>query len=430
MTEPVKNKGWAVTCAGIGINLALGILYTWSLFKASIAQSIESGEYGGFDWDPISLNDPYAVCCLAFAFATILSSKCQDRFGPRVTAFLGGILVSVGFLCISQTVEYIVWVLGFGVLTGIGIGLGYAAAAYPALKWFPPSKMGLIAGLIVSGFGLASFFLAPLSKYLITVWGLQSAMLFFGIALFIVVTTLAAQLEHPPYGYIPQKLITYESTATENAQEVQRTIKAIRTERDFTPGEVLRTRAFYLLWIIYFVGAGTGLMVISGIAGMAQKSMGTAAFWTVSSLAVGNAAGRIVASVYSERIGRRLTLLVMLLGQGALMFLAIPFTGSEHTAAVVMLVLTASIGFAYSTNLYLFPAFTKDLYGLKNFGINYGLVFTAWGVGGSILSRVSQMLYVRSGSYASSFLVAGILLIIGSLLTFRMRQMKRPENAV
>lgn len=430
MAEPVKNKGRVVTFAGIGINLTLGILYTWSVFKTAISQSIASGTAGGFDWDPASLNDPFALCCLVFSCATILAGWCQDRLGPRITASLGGILAGSGLLWISQTTGYAAWVLGFGVLTGTGIGLGYLSAAAPALKWFPAPNMGLIAGLIVSGFGLASFYLAPLSYYLITAWGLNSAMLFCGIALALVVCVLATQLEHPPYGYIPQKLITYESTATETAEEIHRTIKAIRTERDFTPGEILKTRAFYLLWSVYFIGAGTGLMVISNMAGMAQRSMGAAAFWTVSSLAVGNAAGRVIASIYSDRLGRHLVLLAMLIIQAALMFLAIPLTRSDHATAAAILVLSALIGFTYSTNLYLFPSFTKDLYGLKNFGINYGLVFTAWGLGGAILSRLSQMLYVGTGSYTSSFFIAGLLLITGSLLTFCLRPAKQFEDAV
>jgi len=132
MTAASKNRGWIVTFAGTGINLALGVLYTWSIFKEAIKKSIEAGQPGGFDWPLASLNDPYAVCCLVFAFTMILSGKCQDKIGPRVTAFIGGILVGVGLLWISQTTSYVSWVLGFGVLAGIGIGFGYGSATPPA----------------------------------------------------------------------------------------------------------------------------------------------------------------------------------------------------------------------------------------------------------------------------------------------------------
>ena len=166
-----NNRGWVVTGAGTGINLALGVLYSWSIFKAAIRDSIEAGSPDGFNWSLASLNDPYAVCCLVFAFAMILSGRFQDKIGPRVTALIGGVLVGIGFIWISQTTDYLSWIIGFGVLVGVGIGFGYGSATPPALKWFPPAKTGLIAGLVVSGFGLASVYIAPLSHYLVGGWG-------------------------------------------------------------------------------------------------------------------------------------------------------------------------------------------------------------------------------------------------------------------
>jgi len=204
MSQMMKNRGWIVTFSGTGINLALGILYTWSIFKGAIRQSIEEGGEGAFNWDLASLNDPYAICCIVFAFMMILAGKCQDRFGPRRTALIGGVLVGLGFIWISQTTNYVAWVLGFGVLAGAGIGFGYAAATPPALKWFPPAKTGLIAGLVVCGFGLASLYIAPLAQHLLGIWGLQKAMLFFGIAFLVVVCGLAMLLVNPPAGFVAE----------------------------------------------------------------------------------------------------------------------------------------------------------------------------------------------------------------------------------
>ncbi|MBE9571666.1 MAG: MFS transporter, partial [Proteobacteria bacterium] len=285
MPRSVKNKGWTVTFAGTGINLALGILYTWSIFKGAIRQSIEKGGAGTFDWDLASLNDPYAVCCIVFAFSMILAGKCQDRFGPRITAFIGGILVGLGFIWISQTTSYVTWVLGFGLLIGIGIGFGYSAATPPALKWFPPAKTGLIAGLVVSGFGLASVYIAPLSQYLLGIWGLQNAMLFFGIGFLIAVCGLSMVLVNPPAGYV------FEGLTMRGAQ----TAPTVQQQNDYKPYEMMKTRSFYTLWITYFIGSGAGLMVIGSLAGMAKQSMGELAFLVVAILAIGNAGGRIIA---------------------------------------------------------------------------------------------------------------------------------------
>ncbi len=221
----VKNRGWTVTFAGMGINLALGILYTWSIFKGAIKESIEKGGDGAFNWDLASLNDPYAVCCIVFAFSMILAGRCQDKLGPRITALLGGILVGIGFTWISTTTSYAAWVLGFGVLAGTGIGFGYSSATPPALKWFPPAKTGLIAGLVVSGFGLASLYIAPLSKYLVGVWGLQKAMLFFGLSFLVAVCGLSLLLINPPKGYAPQQATAPGKDAKAKPAAAQHTIK-------------------------------------------------------------------------------------------------------------------------------------------------------------------------------------------------------------
>ena len=217
MTEPIKNKGWTVTFAGTGINLALGILYTWSIFKGAIKASIEKGGEGAFAWDLAKLNDPYSVCCLCFAFSMILAGKCQDKFGPRATAFIGGILVAIGLLICSQTNALSTWIIGFGVLAGAGIGFGYSAATPPALKWFPPAKTGMIAGLVVAGFGLASVYIAPLSEYLIKVTGIQTSMMIFGIAFLIVVCGLSTLMVNPPAGYVPEGAAPQAGAAAKKA---------------------------------------------------------------------------------------------------------------------------------------------------------------------------------------------------------------------
>ncbi|OGQ96138.1 MAG: MFS transporter [Deltaproteobacteria bacterium RIFOXYD12_FULL_57_12] len=415
MTQQIADRGKIVTAAGTGINLALGVLYTWSIFKGAIKQSIETGGPGAFHWDLAALNDPYAVCCLVFAFSMILAGRCQDSVGPRITALIGGILVGAGFIVISQTTSYLGWVLGFGVLVGAGIAFGYSSATPPAMKWFPPSKTGKIAGIVVSGFGLASVYIAPLSQYLLTGWGLQKAMLFFGLAFFLVVSLLATQLVNPPAGYVPKGFVCRRADNKTRQQFV---------DKNLSPAEILRTPTFWLLWLLYFIGAGAGLMVIGSVAGMAKKSMGESAFVAVALLAVGNAGGRIVAGILSDKIGRGPTLATVFAIQAILMFLAIPITAATSSSGLLLVLLATLIGFNYGANLALFPSFTKDLWGFKHFGVNYGLLFTAWGVGGFVMSRLSQSLQASTGTFHSSFVAAGALLFAGTGLAFCIRDEK------
>ncbi len=414
-----KNRGMIVTTAGTGINLALGILYTWSIFKGAIKQSIDTGGQGAFQWDPASLNDPYALCCLVFACMMQVAGKCQDVYGPRITAIIGGILVGLGFIWISQTTAYLSWVLGFGVLVGSGIAFGYSSATPAALKWFPPDKAGWIAGIVVSGFGLASVYIAPLSKYLLGIWGLQQAMLFFGIAFLVIVCCLATFLVNPPVGYKPPGFIDRRKESKDNQN-----LRKMFQDNELPPEKVIRTKKFWQLWTLYFIGAGAGLMVIGSVAGMAKSSLGDNAFLAVAILALGNAAGRIAAGSLSDRFGRKKTLGAVFTGQAIFMFLAIPITSSGSSSALLLVLLASAIGFNYGANLALFPTFAKDNWGMKNFGVNYGLLFTAWGFGGLIMSRASQTLKVNVGSYSASFIASGILLIIGTFIIWKMCEEK------
>jgi MFS family permease len=160
---------------------------------------------------------------------------------------------------------------------------------------------------------------------------------------------------------------------------------------------------------------------------MAKKSMGETAFLVVAIMAIGNAGGRIIAGILSDKIGRRATLLIMLSFQTILMLVAVPVVGGETASAVLLVLLATFIGFNYGTNLSLFPSLTKDNWGLKNFGINYGIVFTAWGAGGFVMGRLSQMLIAGTGSYTSSFLTAAGLLIVGAFLTLTLKGRKADE---
>jgi MFS family permease len=386
--------------AGLGINLALGILYTWSIFKQAIQESILSGD-GRFNWDIASLNDPFAVCCLMFTIAMVFAGRIQDKLSPRITAVIGGVLTGAGLMMISQSNSLFFWILGFGVLTGLGLGFGYASATPPAIKWFPPSKTGMVAGTVVAGFGLASVYIAPLSIFLIAKVGLSLAMFIFGVAFLGVVCFLAKFLVNPPEGYSP-----------EGAQPAPGKAAAAKAF-DFSPGQMLQTGSFYKLWFMYFVGAGAALIIIGGVAGMAKKSMGDLAWIVVALMAVGNAGGRIVAGAVSDKIGRTWTLLIMMSFQAVVIF-SLLFIG--ETQALLLVVAATLIGFNYGTNLSLFPSATKDYFGLKNFGINYGLVFSAWGIGGFIFPRVSQMIVAQTGSPQAAYIMCVILLMASSLM--------------
>ena len=411
--DNTKNAGWIVTSSALFINLALGILYAWSVFKEYIHHSISSGD-GIFNWDLASLNDPYALCILTFALSMTIAGRLQDKKGPSFTAKIGAILVGSGFILASLSTNYYIWMLGFGLLGGMGIGFGYSATTPAALKWFSSAKTGLIAGIVVSGFGIAPVYIAPLSSFLIDKYDLQNTMMIYGILFLVVIFLLAFLLKNPPIGFIPQEV---ESKVNEQKKSKENIALDVSTK------DMLKTTKFYVMWVIFFISSGVGLMVISNISGLAKASMGKSAFIAVAIMAIGNASGRIIAGIVSDKIAKSTTLFIILLFQSTLMFLA-SLLLSENSPILTILFFATFIGFNYGTNLSLFPSFTKGFWGMKNFGLNYGILMSAWGLGGFVFSRLSQMLYANTGGHKMSFIIGGSGLFVCIFLTLILLEIK------
>jgi OFA family oxalate/formate antiporter-like MFS transporter len=396
----IKNHGWRVTFSGMGINLALGVLYTWSVISKGIPE-----EWG---WTQSDKSMPYAIACLIFSLVMVPAGRMQDKLSPRLVATIGGILVGAGMVIASFTTSPLGYIAGFGVLAGAGIGLSYASATPPAVKWFSAAKTGLIAGIVVSGFGLASVYAAPLTTWLIAGFGFKTAVLLLGILFLVVVVTLAQILKAPPKGYIPPGSAPAKKAGVGDKKE------------EFLPGEMLTTVQFYLLWFMYACGAGAGLMVISKLAAIAKLQVNIElGFVLVAVLALGNGGGRIVAGMLSDKIGRKTTMFLCFAVQAVSILLLSRATSDNPLGTIpAMMIISMLIGANYGANLSLFPSITKDFYGLKNFGMNYGLVFTAWGAGGFVLAFLAGKMYDIYKTFAIAYYGASILLVLAAITVF------------
>ncbi len=408
--QPVANHGWRVTFAGLGINLALAIMYTWSV--------ISNGVPDAWGWSQAEKSLPYAISCLVISLVMVPAGQMQDKLGPRLVATIGGILVGLGMILASFTTTSLGYVLGFGVLTGAGIAFAYASATPPAVKWFSPAKTGMIVGIVVSGFGLAPVYAAPLSNWLIGNFGLATAVMILGVAFLVVVSGLAQFLKVPPPGYVPPGTLPRPANGGAEGKE------------DYLPWEMLRTWQFYVLWFMYACGAGAGLMIISKLAKIASAQAGLElGFVLVAVLAVGNGAGRIVAGIASDKIGRRATMLICFVLQAvSILLLSQTTEGSLLANTAVLAVVSALIGANYGANLALFPSLTKDYYGLKNFGVNYGLVFTAWGFGGFLLALLAGKVYDETGSFNFAYYCSAALLAVAAVVTLLVKPPRHTEK--
>jgi len=397
-------RGWIVTFAGLGINLALGVLYSWSVIAKVLSKPVAEQGWG---WTAGQASLPYAIGVGVFAISMVFAGRAQDKFGPRIVATVGGALCGLGLIVASfgSPTNNLPILLGFGLMTGLGMGLGYAAATPAAVKWFPPARKGLITGLVVAGFGLASVYIAPLTKALIAAGGVEGAFRWLGIGFLVFTVGLAQLLVNPPAGYVPVGSVPAPAPGA----------APVAVRRDYDWREMVRTPQFALLWLMYACSAFAGLMIIGHMAKIAALQMAglDLGFLLVATLAIGNALGRVVAGVVSDKIGGTRTMLIVFVAQAALMGV-LAFSDS-----VTMLVpVAAAVGFCYGSNLSLFPSTTAGFFGTKNLGVNYGLVFTAWGVGGVFGSMTAGSIVDSTGSYGVAYAIAAGLCVLAAGLTF------------
>ncbi|MCX7785864.1 MAG: OFA family MFS transporter [candidate division WOR-3 bacterium] len=464
--EKLFNRWWIVFAAII-IQLCLGAIYAWSVFRKPLEQqplinkSTTASEIIGFDtllvrgdgeeilirdsieirtgdlWkltynekekkvvtkinsihgdtlkvkrglSPTQASLPFSFVLIFFALATIIGGRWQDKAGPKI-AIAGGILLGLGMILASFAKTLLAIVLFYGVISGIGIGIAYVCPISAGVKWFP-DKRGLITGLSVAGFGAGALIVGPVARSLIDSVGIFNTFRILGIVFLILVFIGGMILRNPPSGYKPAGWTAPTITAT--------------SKIDFSVGEMLSTGRFYLIWLMYFIGCACGLMVIGQTSPigqeLAQYSKETAAFG-VSLLAIFNAMGRIFWGRVSDSFGRMKTLFLIFLicGLGILSYNLITGFQSWFWVGISL------VGLCFGGYLALFPAITADLFGTKNVGVNYGFVFTAYGVGGLLSNIFAPRVKELTGGYTFAFIVTGVLCLIASILTFLV---KSPKN--
>jgi MFS transporter, OFA family, oxalate/formate antiporter len=421
-TSAVPVRAWIVTFAGMSVNLCLGILYAWSIWKAKLVGKDAhppGSPMSGLDEGWVYLTDSqatwaYALCGFIFALSMIPGGKIQDRFGPRVGAILGGLFLASGCILAGLLKSYFGLILGFGVLGGIGMGLGYSAATPAAVKWFGPHRRGLIVGIVVGGFGGAALYISPLASYLVSAFGLSGSFIGLGSFFALVIITAGLLLRWPPAGYVPPAPASTASTPT-------------LSRENFTASQMLRTWQFYALVFVFFGSAQSGLLVIANAAPMLNKTAASVAFFAANAWLLAsyggliNATGRIMTGLYSDRIGRANAYLI----NGAVAVIAVALTPwVMQSGNVPLLFLVVGIAFwQYGGGLSLLPAFTADYFGPKNLGFNYGLVFLGWGLA-FFVPQLAGFWKDYSGNLDAAFYTSAGLLALAVVLS---RVIKAPK---
>jgi len=356
---------------------------------------------GGWDWTSAQAGRPFTFAVVFFALGLLAGGRIQDKIGPRWVVTFGGFLTGLGMIVSGLVGNSPVGItIGFGIMTGSGIGFGYGCVTPPALKWFHPSKKGMVSGLIVGGFGFGAVYFGPLASALLYNFGIESAFIFMGIGVIILSVPIAQFIKNPPEGYVP-----------EEPEKVKATAKPAVKSPDFTWREMVATPRFYMMFIMFLITSSVGLMVIGNVTRIATLQMGitdvaTLAF-LVSFMAITNMSGRIIGGFISDRIGRINTLFLIFVLQ-MLNMLGFMFYASLPTLIIGII----GIGFCFGALLSLFPALTAEQYGLKNYGANYGVVYLAWGLSGVVAPVLADYIYDTTGTFFMAYLICAVMMLV------------------
>src|SRR5229473_1584758 len=401
------SRWWRVV-GGLSMNLALGSLYAWSVFVAPLEKE--------FGWKRAQTSNVFTYAVVVFAIAFIIAGRMQDKLGPFKVSIIGGLLVSIGFLLCAYTSSLNYLYVCFGVLGGIGNGFGYATPIPVMAKWFP-DKRGLAVGLAVAGYGGGSAIFGPMANlWLIPTYGWRTTFAALGVVFFVMTIVGSFLLKNPPAGYRPEGWTPAPAS------------KAAATTHEFSPGEMWRTSTAWFMWVAYALGCSAGLMVISQLVPFAKSmNLPSEALTTMTLFvgAVGSASGRVLSGWMSDALGR-LNVLRLMIGLSAVAMPLLYLTGSNVTLLYVMVFI---VYWCFGTQLSVNASTTSDFWGTKNAGINYGLLFTAYGVAGIIGPKIGGKLFDQYKDYKAAFYTAAVLAVIALVFEFLARRPAPPAEA-
>lgn len=407
-TDGVSISRWWRVVGGLSMNLALGSLYAWSVFVAPLEKE--------FGWKRADTSQVFTWAVVVFAISFILAGRLQDKLGPFWVSITGGLLVSVGFFVCGFTSSLTYLIVCFGLLGGIGNGFGYATPIPVMAKWFP-DRRGLAVGLAVAGYGGGSAIFGPLANLkLIPAYGWRTTFEILGVIFFAMTMIGSFLLKNPPVGYKPAGWTPAPAS------------KSAATTYEFKPGEVVATPTFYFMWIAYALGTSAGLMVISQLVPFARsQGVSSAALATMGLFvgAIGNASGRILSGWMSDALGRLNVLRLMI----AISAVAMPVLYAVGANVTLLYVVVFAVYWCYGTQLSVNASTTSDFWGTKNAGINYGLLFTAWGVAGIIGPRIGGVLFDKYKNYKAAFYTAAVLAVIALVCEFLAKRPRVPGQA-
>jgi len=381
---------WYVALAGVFMQLALGAVYAWSVFRVPLVKQ--------FGWSISEVTLTFTICIFVLGFAAFFGGLWLNRQGPRIVAVTGGVLYGLGVFLASFSANKLWWLyLSYGLIGGIGLGFAYIVPVAVLVKWFPDHR-GLITGIAVGGFGAGALITAPLATYLIKSVGVLSTFAYLGIAYLMVTVVGGLFMQNPPDQWKPRG---WAPTASEASQ---------RAGHDYTLSEALKTWQFYVLWLLLFLNTCAGISIISQESPIFQELTAVTAnvaAGMVGLVSIGNAVGRVFWAWVSDLITRRATFVIMFVVQ-AFLFWFLPDIAIASLMTIVAFIVLMCYGGGFGT----MPAFAADYFGSRNVGPIYGLMLTAWGFASAFGPLLIAHMREVDGSYRGALhIIAGVMAI-------------------
>lgn len=416
--EKVMNRSLVIVGA-ILIQLALGAIYAWSVFTPELTEA---------GWSKADTQWVFALGLVSFALAMVFAGRKLNTWGPQKLAMIGGIVLGTGYILagLFGGTDFVPLMIFIGLIGGAGIGLAYVVPIAVGMRWFPDKK-GMITGLAVAGFGFGAMLWVKLAGawgHLIADMGLSTTFIIYGVAFAVMVVIGGLWMKFPAEGWVP---VGFKGVAFKRAG-------GTCDEWEFSCQEMFHTPQFYLIFLTFVFSAGAGLMSIglmklypmealmaTGLSTGEASAIAGTAMAVFFSLA--NGIGRIVWGMVSDKIGRKLSIIIMTATQGIVVILFTYMAGNE-----VLLYLGATlIGFNFGGNFALFPSYTADTFGSKSVGMNYPYVFLAYGVGGLLGPLLGGRLG-DMGNFPLAFTISGVAVLVGTILTIMVKPAKKIED--
>lgn len=402
-----KNR-WLIAASGVGIHISIGSVYAYSVFVNPLE------ELNGWTLSDVSLAFSLAILFLGLS-AAFMGHFVEAR-GPRISGLVSTIFFTIGLVIAGYGVtidNLMLFYLGYGVLGGIGLGIGYITPVSTLVKWFP-DRRGMATGLAIMGFGFAAMIASPVMNWLMETFSIPATFYTLAVVYFIIMVISSLYIERPPAGYLPPKMA---AARLENEEEHDNALKDIA---NLTANQAVKTRRFYWLWLMLFINITCGIAILNVASPMAQEITGlsaAAAAVMVGIMGVFNGAGRLAWASISDYIGRPNLYTIFFVIQIVLFFL-LPFTTEALLFQLILFIIMTCYGGGFAA----IPAYIGDIFGTKQLGAIHGYILTAWAAAGLAGPFIVSTIREATESYTLTLYIFTGMFVVALVISIIIRQ--------